>query len=186
MRVFVAIPIPEGLQGEILAWEEKCRGLPVRWLKGKNLHVTLVPPWEEEAARVPEVLSRMGEAVHILKDSLTLSFSRVRFGPDPQRPRLIWAEGETPRALAVLARELHGRLGMAPEQRSFRLHLTLARFRPEDFASFPRRDLDEWVSWRMEAKAVMLMQSRLLRGGAEYEVLGETPFSSRFSSRGGR
>ncbi|MFH1161957.1 MAG: RNA 2',3'-cyclic phosphodiesterase [Candidatus Jorgensenbacteria bacterium] len=178
MRVFVAISVPPALQGEILAWGSAHRELPVRWLSGKNLHVTLVPPWEEEPARVPEVLAHLREAVGVLREPLVLSFSLVRFGPDPRRPRLIWAEGETPQALVMLSMELHRVLGFPPENRPYRLHLTIARFRSEDFSSFPRHDLDERLSWRMEANAVVLMQSHLLRGGAEYEVLREVPFSS--------
>jgi 2'-5' RNA ligase len=173
MRVFVAIPVPEGLQREMLAWEEKYRALPVRWLKGKNLHVTLVPPWEERPGDVPETLARMRSAAGGLREPIPLSFSRVRFGPDPRRPRLIWAEGETSPALAALSQALHRELGITPEARAFRPHLTLARFRPERLASFPVRELDEPVSWRAEARSVALMESHLLRGGAEYEILGE-------------
>jgi len=101
MRVFVAIPVSPALQNEIAKWCEsllhsqpsfaKATEGAMRWLSGKNLHVTLVPPWEEEPARVPEVLTHLREAVGVLREPLVLSFSRVRFGPDPRRPRLIWA-----------------------------------------------------------------------------------------------
>lgn len=179
MRVFVAIPVSEDLQREVLTWSVAYTNLPVRWLKGKNLHVTLVPPWEEELENIPEVLGLIKKAADTMREPLTLSFSRVRFGPDPRRPRLIWAEGAVPPELAVLSRELHRALGLPEERRPLRLHLTVARFRPEDFRTFPIQRLDERVSWRWEARLVTLMQSHLLRGGAEYEVLGEVPFSSR-------
>lgn len=178
MRVFVAIPVPLPLQEEVCSWAARRGNLPVRWLKGKNLHITLVPPWEEEPAGVQEALARLAETVKTMRVPLSLSFSRVRFGPDPRRPRLIWAEGETPPELAALSAALHRALGIEAERRPFRLHLTVARFRPEDFTSFPVRELDESVRWRMEATEVVLMESRLLRGGAEYEVRGEVPLTA--------
>lgn len=178
MRLFVAIPVPLPLQSEIRSWTACHANLPVRWLKDHNLHITLVPPWEEEPAGVSEALARLGDAVQTMHGPISLSFSRVRFGPDARQPRLIWAEGETPNAIVELSEAFHRALGIEAERRPFRLHLTLARFRPEDFASFPVRELNEAVQWKMDARTMVLMESHLLPGGAEYEALGEIPFSA--------
>ncbi len=178
MRVFVAIPTPPSLQSEIRSWAARHGDLPVRWLKDHNLHITLVPPWEEKPAGMQEILTHLTEAVGTARKPLSLSFSQVRFGPDPRQPRLVWAEGETPPELAALSAALHQALGIEAERHPFRLHLTLARFRPEDFASFPVRELNEAVTWRMAVPKIVLMESHLLRGGAEYEVRGEIPLAT--------
>ena len=58
-----------------------------------------------------------------------------------------------------------------PERRPFELHVTLARFQPEAFASFSVQELDEGVHFFGTASSVVIMQSILGFGGAEYKVL---------------
>jgi len=180
-RVFVAIPISEPLQEEILNWENECqkRGAcpapfnrkgGVRWLAGKNLHLTLVPPWYEET--IEDVVSRMQNVGDGLR-SFDVTFKRVTYGPNPKRPRLIWAGGETPRQLLELKESVEKTLGVEPEKRPYRLHLTIARFRPENFSQFSIKQLDEKVRWEERVENFVLMESHLSRGGADYEVLKE-------------
>ena len=168
-RIFIALPISESLQQEILEWEEKFSNLPIRWLQGKNLHITLVPPWHEENLEGAKNLLEQATG----SGYLNLEFEKVTFGPDPRRPRLIWAEGETPRQLIDLRRKVHQIFGREEEKRPFRLHLAIARFRPETFSSFPIKKLDEKVNWRDEVRRVGLFESRLLREGADYQIMAE-------------
>ena len=166
----MALPISALLQETILLWEAQYANLPVKWLSGKNLHVTLIPPWYEE--RMDAVRLKL-QAFREMKASFGMEFSRVRFGPDEKNPRLIWTEGETPRELISLKDGIEEALGQHGEIRSFRLHLTLARFRPETFSSFPTKKLDERVEWRERPASFVLMESHLSPQGADYEVLEE-------------
>ena len=186
-RLFIALPISKAFQEEILHWEMAYTKFPVRWLTGKNLHVTLIPPWHAtDDVEVKELLAEVGSPAPI-----PLIFRRIAFGPDPHAPRLIWAEGDAPPALVALRDRIAEALGQEPaasltrgeprpanagrEHRPFRLHLTLARFREEQFPSFPIRTLDEQVDWRDTAHSFVLMESHLARTGADYEVRAEFP-----------
>jgi len=64
------------------------------------------------------------------------------------------------------------------EKRPFLTHLTIARFKKKDFASFPTRDLHNKVFWEEKVNSFLLMESRLKRSGAEYEKLAEIPLTS--------
>lgn len=171
-RVFLALPISERLQGEIQTWEQQFKNIPVRWLKGKNLHLTLIPPWEENnIGKLIEALKR--EELRI--GSFEINLNRVSFGPNPREPRLIWAEGQTPPQLLQLKSSLEQTLGFRPDPRPFRLHLTLARFRPEQFKSFPTATMNETVEWHDTISHVVLFKSHLLPTGAEYKTLCQIP-----------
>lgn len=170
-RIFLAVKISEPLQEEILEFENDFRKLPVRWLAGKNLHVTLVPPWYEE-----DIESAVSKIKNTRTNPFYIEFSKVVYGPNPRSPRLVWAEGKAPAELIELEKLLENALGQKPENRPFLLHLTLARFRPEDFSRFLRKWLDENVDWKEEVKNFVLMESHLSRDGANYEVLREFEF----------
>lgn len=169
-RIFVAVPVSPALQEKVEIWRAKYERLPVRWLAGKNLHITLIPPWY--AADVSNIASQL-ELVAGESKCFEIFFRRVVFGPEPHRPRLIWAEGETPPELISLKSKLEKILDKEPERRPFRLHLTLARFRPETFSSFPLKRLGENVSWVEMVDSFVLMEAHLSAAGADYEILAK-------------
>lgn len=183
-RIFLAIHASSALQAEAIAWQANYERLPVRWLKGHNLHLTLIPPWyESDIEKVKSKIEKAGNTVR----PFAIRFERVTYGPNPRSPRLIWAEGRTPREMEDLKSKIENLLRQQPaasqergeprlggprrENRPFRLHLTLARFHPEDFSQFPLKHLDSPVDWRNEVKSFVLMESHLAPGGAEYEIL---------------
>lgn len=143
----------------------------VRWLAGKNLHITLVPPFyvdDQELHKVKNALQTVrGFGV------FEISFSRVAFGPNLRQPRLIWAEGETPKEMPNLQKKIYEIFGKEPEKRPLKLHLTIARFRSENFSSSPIKKLDEKVDWLDKADRVVLFESVLSSAGADYERLQE-------------
>lgn len=178
-RLFIAIPISANLQKEILRFQKQFPRLNVRWLYGKNLHITLIPPWyEENVENLKTTLKKIKESKNKI-GSIKLLFEKVAFGPDPRAPRLIWAEGETPQSLIVLKHELDQillkeKIIQKIENRPFRLHMTLARFRPENFHKFPIKKLNEKISWEEDVTSIVLMESHLSPRGADYEILDET------------
>lgn len=169
-RIFVAVPVSERLQKEIENWRIKYGRLPVRWLAGKNLHITLVPPWyETDVQNVVDGLKSAGKGI----GHFDISFRKAEFGPDLRRPRLVWAEGEAPKEMVFLKSEVEKALNRKPEKRPFRLHLTIARFRPEMFSSFPIKKLEEYIFWPDKVGSFVLMETHLSREGADYEILGK-------------
>ncbi|MEW6610245.1 MAG: RNA 2',3'-cyclic phosphodiesterase [Patescibacteria group bacterium] len=171
-RVFLAIPISLSLQNEVTTWERNFQNLPVRWLKGKNLHITLIPPWEtNDIVNIVTLLNGLKSSV----GKIELQFTSVTFGPNPREPRLILAEGETMNQLSEIRSQLYETLKFPPESRFFKLHLTLARFRPENFSTFPMQTLNETVDWHDTATSFVLMESHLLPTGAEYKILSSYP-----------
>ncbi|MFH1246518.1 MAG: RNA 2',3'-cyclic phosphodiesterase [Candidatus Liptonbacteria bacterium] len=171
-RIFIALLVGEGLQDEAWRFARDHENLTVRWLAPENLHITLVPPWEAEEDEIEAIQPKL-ESTTGKYGEYVLSFKSVSFGPDPHNPRLIWAEGSADPELAPLISSLNHVLKKPSEHGPFRLHLTLARFRPEDFSKFPVRNLNKTVAWEDAVSSLVLMESRSNPGGAEYEVLQE-------------
>jgi 2'-5' RNA ligase len=164
-RVFIAVKASQKLQERIVQWQRE-HNLPVRWISAENLHVTLVPPWyEEDIEAVKKSLQRLQK-----HRRFTVHFSTISFGP-PKRPRLVWLTGESTDILK-LQEHVESTLG-AHHERQFRMHITIARFRAEDFRSFPTKRINDQMDWMEEIVSVVLMESKLSLSGAEYEVLEE-------------
>jgi 2'-5' RNA ligase len=174
----MAIGISSGLQKEILDWEKGYENLPVRWLFEKNLHITVIPPWYDDDEGIKNNKIIFKEAAETI-NGFEFSLNRVSYGPDSQSPRLIWAEGrETPKELIKLKNNLDGILKIGKGNRPFKLHLTLARFRQENFSGFPVKTLNDNINWSEKARSILLMESHLSSSGADYEILEEFPFKN--------
>jgi 2'-5' RNA ligase len=171
MRVFIGIKISEQLQQQILVWQKKFTQLPVRWITGRNLHITLIPPWEEyDVSGLKKLIKEIPTT-----DSFEIELQKITYGPNWRQPRLIWASGQTPQKIIQLKQSLEQALQIKSGSRPFVLHLTLARFRPENFSSFPIQNINEKVSWKEKIKSFQLIESQLKRSGAEYKVLLDVP-----------
>jgi len=148
----------------------------LRWVKPKNLHITLVPPWQSEGI---EAISHKLKAISFTP--FEIKFESISFGPNKNDPKLIWASGTATKEILDLRLKIYEALGQKADERPFRLHMTLARL-PFDFApstplgSFAQdilRFLPENVKWRMVVDRFVLYESLLKPEGAEYEVLEE-------------
>lgn len=175
-RIFIAFGISEALQGSIIRWEKKYKkiaGGRVRWLAGKNLHITLIPPWY--ATDIEKVKSKIEKAIGAIRP-FDIAFTTVACGPDARRPRLIWATGEAPQDALRLKEKLEKRLKQKGESRPWLAHLTIARFRPSADSAFALKDFHEEIHWKERVSALVLMESHLSPKGAEYEVLHRVDF----------
>ncbi len=179
-RIFVGIPLVEGLivqAGRVKSSVGEIEG--VRWLAPRNLHITLIPPWEIEN------IEGIIKALKAVKSkSFVLEFASVSFGPSASEPRLIWATGEYSRELSLLRSEIQSamkslvymKLGRAGDNlRQFIMHSTLARIRPSFtnlYAKFPME-----IDWRMDVREFVLYESILKHAGAEYLKLASFALS---------
>ena len=166
-RIFIAIKSSKKFQTLISDWTRERESWPVRWIPKENLHITLVPPWKENniggiAARLKRIQGRIRP--------FDLEFAKIIYGPRPGNFRLIWAEGSEQKSLIELKREIDKIFNIQPVRRVFKPHLTLARFRPENFRFLPKK-LDERVNFNERIESIEIMESILRPEGAVYAVL---------------
>lgn len=167
-RIFIAIKISPEIQEKTDNWKARFTSLPVRWIHRDNLHITLIPPWEEK--NIPEIIN-MAEKIKGRILPFDIEFNKITYGPDINKPRLIWAEGDAVKSLVHLNKEIAKLLGAKQSVRDFKLHLTLARFRPEDYIDFQVKKLNEKIDWKEKVDSVCIMESLTKSGGADYKVL---------------
>ena len=170
-RIFIGIAISDNLQKEILEWQKSRPDLKVRWLKPKNLHITLVPPWFEKN------VDRIKEKISLLKKfkPFIIKFNKISLGPNIKHPwatvhrvspKLIWLEGRSKEFnnLKIELEKYFENKDIHPPK----LHVTIARFKISDFLKFPKKELSEKIDWEEEVENITLFESL---GNSEYKAL---------------
>jgi len=171
MRLFTGLDLPAHVAAAIEKLLETLRPMArLRWTPVQNLHVTtkFIGEWPEE---------RLDEMKAALSDVPGRAPISVAIRDLELKPRLLWVKVHAP-SLADVARDIDtaaAKLGVAPEQRAFNPHLTLARINKPvrlDMARFATSDFGSF-----DADRFYLYLSKPGPGGSVYTKLAEFPFA---------
>lgn len=138
MRAFIAIELPARIQQELGRRQEDLRkqlsapgkDREISWTRPENIHLTLKFLGEISEKQLNHVAEQLNAIPPFEKFGVEVR--GFGFFPNAKRPRVFWAGLVAPSALAELAAKIEAaaaKAGLAPEERSFQPHLTLARFR---------------------------------------------------------
>jgi len=174
VRLFVAADVPEELRAAIESQivEPLRDSLPgARFTRPEGRHLTLKFLGNVADERVDEIAGAVREATNG-HGAFDASFAEVGGFPNLRRPRVLWIGiGEGADALARLAGSLDTALealGFAPEDRPFRGHLTLARFKQPKAVDVV---VPEVRLRGFPVDEIVLFRSHLHPKGARYEAL---------------
>jgi 2'-5' RNA ligase len=172
-RVFVALKIAPATADELARAARELERFPVRLIAPADIHLTLVPPWNEVS--IPDAVEKVGRIADKC-DDFTLEFRHVRYGPEPRRPRLLWAECAATPEIARLRAMLLLAFGQVDE-RPFRPHVTLARLHGNGAVISRKHPIDRALVLTQHVGSVELMQSPA-PGGSGYKVLASLTFGA--------
>lgn len=175
LRLFVAFEIPETHLDALGAALDPVRDSlgGGRWTSKEQQHVTLKFVGWMDPARLDDVKQICSTVAGELRRA-EVSLADPGTFPNMRRARVLWVgiddpAGLTPRLAADLNEAL-APLGVEPEERVYRPHLTLARFKPpRDLRSLEGVDVP--ILDAFPIAAITLFRSHLARTGSRYEVL---------------
>jgi 2'-5' RNA ligase len=173
-RLFTGLEIPETLAQDLAMLRGGVSG--ARWIDSQNYHLTLRFIGDIDGAMARDVAQILAD---IRKRPFTVTLDGLGvFGGD--KPRAIVANARPDQPLLELQAKLETtlrRLGLAPEPRKFRPHVTLAWLRAASQAG-----VADYLSTRgwflsraFEAKRFVLYSSRDSVGGGPYVVEAAYP-----------
>jgi 2'-5' RNA ligase len=154
-RIFVALKIAPQIAGELAQVARVLERFAVRPIAPADIHLTLVPPWNEVS--IPDAVEKLRAVADRCKP-FTLTIQHVAYGPQKRRPHLLWAECAVGEELT----ELHAALLLAfgqTDERPFRPHVTLARIRGNGARIARRQPIDQDLTLTQRIVTVELMQS---------------------------
>ncbi|CAA6604645.1 2'-5' RNA ligase [Rhodospirillaceae bacterium LM-1] len=176
LRLFVGLDLPENVRARLSLL---AAGLPgARWLAPETHHVTLAFIGETDAAQA-ELLDR--ELSRVVARQFMLEIAGVGSFESRGKLRALWAGVVPSESLLLLQGRVAGacvRAGLDIDDRKFKPHVSLARFREQP----SKNKLGDWLSanglLRLEPVKVdsfALFQSHLGHEGAHYEILRRYP-----------
>lgn len=80
-RIFVGVKIAPDIARELSRLAEGLDKAPVRLIPAADIHLTLLPPWEEDS--IPEAMEKL-HSVASRFGPFPLTFKRLGYGPQPR------------------------------------------------------------------------------------------------------
>ncbi|HEY3789354.1 MAG TPA: RNA 2',3'-cyclic phosphodiesterase [Urbifossiella sp.] len=183
MRLFTGIDLPDDVRDKLerlLMHLRPCAHL--KWSPVYNLHVTLkfIGEWPED--RVPELETALRALAS--RQPIGTNVKGLGWFPNPHHPRVFWAGIHAGDALAALVKDINSGLaplGIAPEERLFNPHLTLARIKepaPLQGLRSTIAQLESVEFGAFEISRFYLYRSQPGPAGSIYTKLSEYPFQA--------
>lgn len=181
VRLFIAVKIsPEVAQSlDAVIRKLAVTEAAVKWVKTKNLHLTLKFLGEVDVAEIPALIATLQT---IKFEKFTLEVGSLGVLPDRHQPRVIYAD--VPRGyeklikLAVFVEKSTVLLGFEAEKRPFLAHLTLGRFKGSGGLKklFEKIDVAQGVIFgKLSVSEIYLIKSELRPEGPQYTELASIP-----------
>ncbi len=179
IRSFIAFELPAGVISllDYVQQELKSLRLKARWVRPRNIHLTLKFLGNIKPADIEDIGVAMADAVRDCAP-FTLTVGGIGFFPGIKRPRVIWVGlGGAKPTLLNLQRNLEDRLatvGFPKEKRSFKAHLTLGRIRQAvnpNTVGQAMQDYSDLGNLQFTADRIILFKSDLKPSGAVYSQL---------------
>ena len=181
MRAFIAVDLPEPIRAALRQKQASFRSVSpdARWTNPEGIHLTLKFLGQISDAKVKEVSQSLRNLGRF--ERFTVGLKGFGFFPDSRRPRVFWAGVEAPANLVQLVEQVEDamqRIGFAREDRTFRPHLTLARFRVPQAQPALQSLLAQQTELELgsfEVSEFFLFESKLSPKGAEYRKVEKFP-----------
>lgn len=165
-RLFVAIDLPDEVKKEIAGISGNLPG--ARWVPGAQLHLTLRFIGEVDDSTFQAVKTAL---VQVSCTPFSLRLRGVGHFPPGKQARVLWVGMEESRRLLELQERVEAALsaaGIAPDERRFSPHITIARLRETPLpliAAFEERHGD-FLAGPFPGGTFHLYASTLTRDGA--------------------
>jgi RNA 2',3'-cyclic 3'-phosphodiesterase len=178
MRTFIAIPLPEECRAMLAQMQQNLRiyKADVRWVAVPSMHLTLKFLGEADPEIIPGLNTMLTESAKSER-RFELKLHGLGCFPNGRNPRVIWCgiDGETDSLMRLqhIVESACEKLGFAPEDRSFRPHLTLGRVqgRKKMQLLMDRIVAGSDLTCSFQADRLHIYKSSLKPQGAEYTVL---------------
>ena len=173
-RIFVGLKISPQIAGVLATQTSELKEARVRLIAPADIHLTLVPPWQEGS--IDQAVERLRRVAGMFKP-FALTFQHLGYGPQPRRPNLLWADCAATDDITTLRDALMQAFGQQ-DSRPFRPHVTLVRIREGQRSVARRHPIDRALNLEQMVQTVELFRSPP-PGATGYQILASLELGNR-------
>lgn len=175
MRLFLGLPASLSLKDQVSVLLKE-KPFKASWVKVENLHITLKFLGEVEEKKANKIIESFEEIVKPIKYR-KLPFEGASAFPNEKRPRVLFLKFKEDPEIINYQKGIEERFskeGFEKEERDFKIHLTIARFKfppdPEKFKKLLEKLSNEKIE-PFEVSEIVLFESILKPEGPVYNPL---------------
>ncbi len=183
IRTFIAIELPESVREMIDRFQREASEQNFRphWVKPENIHITLKFIGDTSEELVEKITADIFKTPPLFS-KFTIALGGTDIFPNMRRPRVYWSKivKGVPELIQIadLVNNRCASLSVPREERPFRAHVTLGRFKtdppPDLVQKFISPEL--MATGDLQISRMVFMKSVLRKEGPEYSVLAEHNF----------
>lgn len=170
-RVFIGIKVAPEIAQELAMVAHSLEIYSVRLIRAADIHLTLVPPWNE--TNIAGAVEGLRHALQPF-DSFNLVFEHLHYAPTLEGPKFLWAECAVTDELRELQKHLLTAFKQTDEKRPFRPHVTVARIRKDGRIIAREHPIDQKLMFKQRVQFIELFQSPESANGG-YQVIASLP-----------
>ena len=181
-RIFIASHLPDDVKKIFIDYQQrKLSNSCFRLVPEQALHLTLIFIGYVSNDDLLKI-TRACQNIASLFFPIEIKLNKITYGPKPHSPRLIWAEGEISRDLDKIHKTLENELidqgiNFKTENRLFKPHITLARFRKDFIQELPQlKEVEKEINKSFVINSISVIESELKRTGPQYTDLATYAF----------
>lgn len=175
MRLFIAIPLSKRVKQKLLDLQQPIDG--IRWQSQEQMHLTLKFVGEVDKTTASELREELDNIVH---PGFFMTIAGIGYFPEGGQPNVIWMGIKENRTLAELHQKVERaceEVGIAPEDRPYKAHITLGRAK-----NVSKRAVNSFINQHkkfampdVQINEFVLYQSKLHADGARHSRLQTFP-----------
>ncbi len=154
-RIFIGLRIDPEIADQLAALAATLKETPARRVAAPDIHLTLVPPWQERS--IDQAIGKLRQVAAKFAP-FTLKLQHLGYGPQSRRPTLLWVDCASTNEIAALQAALMQTFGQE-NSRPFRPHLTLARIHANGRNFSRRHPIDKDLEFEQAVQTVELFRS---------------------------
>ena len=182
MRLFIGVRIPDEIKERLsdISRKLKSKVREARIVSPENLHITLKFIGETAEGKIPKLTEIITKSLEN-NAPFTAKVEGAGVFPDERNARVFWIGVNTQGNLKKLSAAIEtalAREGISKEEKRFKEHITIARFKSPPKNAFLKELLEkheEEVFGEMDVKEVELIKSDLGRSGSSYTTVFKIP-----------
>lgn len=172
-KIFIGVDLPHEVKKRLMQKIDKWKGLPIRWSREENFHLTLAFLGHVDDELLGGVCDSVREVVENV-EMFDVNLDKIELGPVQDKDaKMVWFTGAASEELKFLSENIEKELGIFQDDKKvFRPHIMLGKIQKYKWQKLKKKpDISEDFSVLLPVESVQIFESIIVDGKRKFEVI---------------